>query len=284
VRPAGGSFAPATTVSPAGPQAGTPAVGIDAQGNGIAVWSRSNGSSYLLEAAGYDGAGPLLRELTLPSQGTVGQQLQFFQAPLGVWSPVLTEGFSFGDGAFANGVSATHAYAASGTYQVTATATDVLGNVTTVTRTVTIDAAGKSTASEGAIHCTLTTTRAQKLLGKGEIAAQATCTAGLDAALGGHLTVRVPRPPRHGRDGDHASRQGSTQIGYALRGTHVQLVAGHRTAVLLSLPARTRHAVLAALAGRRQVGLYLTLTGARGSEASARAQVANVALRSPRSR
>lgn len=154
VRPAGGSFAPAVTVSPSGPQEGTPAVGIDAQGNGIAVWSRANGSNYLLEAAGYDGAGPLLRGLTLPSQGTVGQPLQFFQAPLDVWSPVLSEGFSFGDGASANGVSTTHAYAAAGTYQVTATATDVLGNVTTVTRTVTIDApattGGTSTATSGA--------------------------------------------------------------------------------------------------------------------------------------
>lgn len=138
MRPAGGSFAPAVTVSPAGPQEGTPAVGIDAQGNGIAVFSRANGPNYLLEAAGYDGTGPLLRGLTLPTQGTVGQALQFFQAPLDVWSPVLSEGFSFGDGASASGVSATHAYAAPGAYQVTATATDVLGNVTTVTRTVTI--------------------------------------------------------------------------------------------------------------------------------------------------
>jgi PKD domain len=153
VRPAGGSFAPATTVSPAGPQEGTPAVGIDAQGNGIAVFSRSNGPNYLLEAAGYDGAGPLLRGLTLPSQGTVGQQLQFFQAPLDVWSPVLSEGFSFGDGSSASGAGATHAYTAPGTYQVTATATDVLGNVTAVTRTVTIGApaatGGTSTVTSG---------------------------------------------------------------------------------------------------------------------------------------
>jgi PKD domain len=150
VRPAGAVFAPAVTVSPTGPQEGTPEVGIDAQGNGIVVWSRSNGPNYLLEAAGYDGAGPLLRGLTLPSEGTVGQALQFFQAPLDVWSPVLSEGFSFGDGSSASGVSATHAYAAPGAYQVTATATDVLGNVTTVTRTVTIGAPGATGGSPAA--------------------------------------------------------------------------------------------------------------------------------------
>jgi hypothetical protein len=288
VRPAGGGFAPAVTVSPTGPQEGTPAVGIDAQGNGIAVWSRSSGSNYLLEAAGYDGAGPLLRGLTLPSQGTVGQSLQFFQAPLDVWSPVLSEGFSFGDGASASGVSATHAYAAPGTYQVTATATDVLGNVTVVTRTVTIGAPTGDTATDvpgaGAARCTLAASRVQKLLGKGKLTADVTCSAGLDAALSGHLTVRAPQPPRRGHGSGQAIRRGWTLSNYALRGVRVQLIAGRQAVVQLSLSAKTRRAVLAALAGHRQVGLYLTLTGAAGSGASARAHVANIALRSPRSR
>lgn len=57
----------------AGAEEGTPEVGVDAQGNGIAVWSRFNTTNYMVEAAGYDGAGPLLRGLTLPSQGLVGQ-------------------------------------------------------------------------------------------------------------------------------------------------------------------------------------------------------------------
>jgi PKD repeat protein len=138
VRPAGGSFSAATTVSATGPEEGTPEVGVDAQGDGIAVWSRFNGSNYLVEAAGYDGAGPLLRGLLLPTTGTVGAPLQFFQAPLDVWSPVLSESFSFGDGAGASGVSATHVYTAPGTYTVSATASDVLGNATTVTQAVTI--------------------------------------------------------------------------------------------------------------------------------------------------
>lgn len=138
-RPAGGNFSAATNVSTEGPEESAPEVGVDAQGNGIAVFSRAgSGGEYLIEAAGYDGAGPQLRGLTIPSEGAVGQPLQFFQAPLDVWSGVLSEGFSFGDGSSASGVSATHTYTAPGAYQVTASATDALGNTTTVTRTVTI--------------------------------------------------------------------------------------------------------------------------------------------------
>jgi hypothetical protein len=147
VRLASGTFSPATTVSALSPEESTPEVGIDAQGNGIAVFSRSNSGTYTLEAAGYDAAGPLLRGLSLPSQGTVGQPLQFFEAPLDVWSAVLAEGFTFGDGTTASGVSATHTYTAPGTYQVTATASDVLGNTTTVAGTVTILAPAPNTGA-----------------------------------------------------------------------------------------------------------------------------------------
>ncbi len=138
VRPAGGSFAPARTISATGAQESAPAVGVDAQGNAIAVWSRFSGSNYLVEAAGYDGAGPQPRGLTLPTEGIVGQPLQFFLAPLDVWSPVLSEGFTFGDGTGASGTNPTHTYTSPGNYQVSAITTDVLGNVSTVAGTVTI--------------------------------------------------------------------------------------------------------------------------------------------------
>jgi hypothetical protein len=70
VRPAGGSFGSVTTVSPAGAEESTPEVGIDAQGDGIAVWTRFAAANYMLEAALYDDGGPLLHG---PMQaGTVG--------------------------------------------------------------------------------------------------------------------------------------------------------------------------------------------------------------------
>jgi PKD repeat protein len=267
VRPAGGSFAAATTVSATGPQESSPEVGIDAQGNGIAVWSRSNGPNYLLEAAGYDGAGPLLRGLTLPSQGVVGQPLEFFTAPLDVWSPVLSEGFSFGDGASANGVSVTHTYSTPGSYQVTATATDVLGNATTVTRIVAISSpAGVGSPSTGPIRCTLTATRTQKLLSKGTVTASTTCGASVEVALSGRLAVRVPQAHHRARG------KSSTVHGYILKSTEVNLSSGRHTEVHLAMSTAALRAVLDALKQHRAVGLYLTLSSARGAVPDARAQ------------
>jgi hypothetical protein len=255
VRPAGGNFAPATTVSAAGPQESAPEVGIDAQGNGIAVWSRASGPNYLLEAAGYDAAGPLPRGLTLPSQGLVGQPLQFFIAPLDVWSPVSFEGFSFGDGAFASGVTATHTYSAPGTYQVTAIATDVLGNTATVTHTLTIGVPPALGAPDtGTTRCTLSALHTQRLLGKGTILANASCTASIEAKLSGRVTVRIAN---HHARAKHA--KGFTLHSYALKGTQVNVLAGHRIEVRLTLSHSSLHTVLEALKRHQQVGLYLTL-------------------------
>jgi hypothetical protein len=266
-RPAGGRFAPATTVSAESPQEGIPEVGIDAQGNGIAVWSRSDGTGYQLEAAGYAGAGPQLRGLTLPSQGVVGQPLQFFLAPLSVWSSVPSEGFSFGDGSSASGLSATHTYTAPGTYQVSATATDVLGNLTTVTRTVTIDSPSAATDPQPrtAIRCTLTASRTQKLLRKGKITAEADCAASIVIALDGHITVPVPRE-HYSAHGKH--HVGATLHSYTLKGSRLQLAAGRRIEVRLSVPRGALHSVLDALEQHRSVGLYLTLTDTPGVHAA----------------
>ncbi len=269
VRPAGGSFGPASTVSATGPQESTPQVGIDAQGNGIALWSRSSGPDYLLEAAGYDAAGPLPRGVTLPSQGLVGQPLQFFIAPLDVWSPVLSEGFSFGDGSSATGVSAVHTYSAPGSYQVTATATDVLGNTTTVTHTLTISTPTvvDGVSSTGATRCTLSAAHTQRLLGKGTILASASCAANLEVQLSGGLTVRFAN---HRAYGKHA--KGSTVHSYRLKGTRVNVLAGHQIEAHLRLSLSSRRIVLSALEQHRQVGLYLTLASVLGTTPTAHTQ------------
>jgi hypothetical protein len=274
VRPAGGSFGPASTVSATAPQESGPQVGIDAQGNGIAVWSRSSGPNYLLEAVGYDAAGPLPRGLTIPTQGVVGQPLQFFVAPLDVWSSVLAEGFSFGDGSSANGVSATHSYSAPGSYQVTATATDVLGNTTTVTRTLTIGAPGAAAtppppASAAPVRtgCSLSATQTQRLLSKGTILASVACAASLDGQLSGHLTVRMGHHSARGR-----KAKGSSSLSYALKSAQMSIPGGHRIEIRLSLSRSSLRSVLDALGQHRQVGLYLTLASVKGTVPAAQIQ------------
>jgi PKD domain len=266
VRPAGGSFGTASTVSATGPQESTPQVGIDAQGNGIVVWSRSSGPDYLLEAAGYDAAGPLPRGVTLPSEGLVGQPLQFFIAPLDVWSPVLSEGFSFGDGSSATGVSATHAYSAPGSYQVTASATDVLGNTTTVTRTLTINAPGAGLVpTAGTASCTLSTMPTQRLLSKGTILVSVACAANLVVQLSGHMAVQLVSHGAHGKKKASSSRV------YTLQSKRVSLLAGRRIEVRLSVSRSSLHSVLEALRQHRRMGLYLTLATAKGATPAAHA-------------
>jgi len=51
VRAAGGSFGAPQDLSAAGQTANDPQVAVDGQGNAIAVWSRSNGTNYIVQAA-----------------------------------------------------------------------------------------------------------------------------------------------------------------------------------------------------------------------------------------
>jgi hypothetical protein len=113
-------------------------VGIDGQGNAVAVWSRFDGTSYLAEAAGYDAAGPELSSLTIPTGGTVGQALAFSASPFDVWSALGAASWSFGDGTSQTANSVTHAYGAPGAYTVTVTSADVLGNTSSTSGAVQI--------------------------------------------------------------------------------------------------------------------------------------------------
>ena len=51
VRAAGGSFGAPQDLSAAGQDAHVPEAAVDGQGNAIAVWSRSNGTNYIVQAA-----------------------------------------------------------------------------------------------------------------------------------------------------------------------------------------------------------------------------------------
>jgi hypothetical protein len=140
VRPAtSGLWQAPVDLSAAGQTAGSPQLAVDPAGNAVAVWQRLDSSAnYIMQAAGYDAAGPLLQGLSAPATGTAGQPLSLSVAPLDVWSALGATSWSFGDGGAANATSVTHAYAAPGSYQVTVTSADVLANTTTATRTITI--------------------------------------------------------------------------------------------------------------------------------------------------
>jgi hypothetical protein len=116
-----------------------PQLAFDAQGDAVAVWRRHDIYGHtIVQAAGYDAAGPLLQALSIPTTGVAGRRLSLSVAPLDVWSWLGATRWSFGDGASASGTKVTHTYAAPGSYDVTATSADGLANTTTATRTITI--------------------------------------------------------------------------------------------------------------------------------------------------
>ncbi len=135
VRPATSSaWQTPTALSPSNEDSYLPQVAVDPQGNALAIWENN-----LIEAAGYDAAGPLLRSLSIPSNGTIGQPLPFSVSPLDVWSILGPTTWNFGDGTSATATSATHVYTAAGDYHVTVTGGDALGNTTSLTGTVLIE-------------------------------------------------------------------------------------------------------------------------------------------------
>jgi len=141
-RTAVGNWRAPEDLSTAGKDADFPQVAFDAAGNAVTVWSRSNGMNLIVQASALDASGPVFGGLTIPASGTAGMPLSFAVSPFDVWS-ALGPGpvWSFGDGAMGAGNSVAHAYAAAGTYKVTLSQADSLGNLSSVSRNISIAAA-----------------------------------------------------------------------------------------------------------------------------------------------
>jgi len=139
---ASGSWQTPVPLSATGQSAGQQQVALDAQGDAAAIWTRVDGkATNIAEAAGYDAAGPALGSLAIPGTGTVGQSLAFSVSPLDVWSALGATTWSFGDGTGQTGAAVAHTFTAPGTYTVTVTGADVLGNATSSSAEVSISAA-----------------------------------------------------------------------------------------------------------------------------------------------
>jgi hypothetical protein len=137
-RSGGGAFSAPVPLSVAGQDAEEPWVVMDAGGDAIAAWSLFNGTNTIIQARVNDATGPLLRNLAVPAGGFTGQPLAFSVSPFDAFSPIGSTSWSFGDGATAAGTSVTHAFAKPGTYSVTLTSADAVGNASSATKTLTI--------------------------------------------------------------------------------------------------------------------------------------------------
>jgi hypothetical protein len=111
---------------------------VDGQGEVTVVWEQLRGVDKIIQAAGYDAAGPQMRGLSVPATGVVGQPVTMSVAPLDVWSALGETTWSFGDGATASGPAVRHTYTLVGDFPVGISALDALANAGTATRTIRI--------------------------------------------------------------------------------------------------------------------------------------------------
>ena len=141
-RPAGGAWGAPQDITPPGVDADLPDVGLDAAGNGAAIWQRGDGVNWTVQAAGLDTAGPVFAGLTIAARGTARARLLFAVEPSDVWSSLSDPPhWTFGDGTRAIGVNVAHRYRRAGSYMVRLSEADDVGNETTVTRRIRIAAA-----------------------------------------------------------------------------------------------------------------------------------------------
>ncbi len=111
----------------------------DQDGSVAAFWT--TGAPPVLRAAAFDGGGPNLVSTSIPTTALTGQTLTMSASFVDLWSGLVPGGpsWSFGDGTTGAGPSVSHAYAQPGTYTVTLSASDTLGNSTTTTYSVTVE-------------------------------------------------------------------------------------------------------------------------------------------------
>ena len=144
-RDAGGTFGGVQPISPAGGSSFFPAVSVDDEGNVLAGWtftSAGAGNPQVAQVAAYDAGPPSLAAVSVPGTAEVGQGVGMAAAATDRWSPVSLK-WSFGDGASAVGPAVTHTFGASGAFDVSATATDAVGNASSATRPILVGAAAR---------------------------------------------------------------------------------------------------------------------------------------------
>ena len=137
----GGSWTTPVDVSNPTHDTDWPSLAVDVQGNVTAAFVALTGSDFHVEAATLDTTGPTIDAFNVPATGAAGKELSYFASATDVWSPVASYAWKFGDGASADTPAPSHSYIAPGTYTVSLTVTDTVGNKTTRTATTTVSEA-----------------------------------------------------------------------------------------------------------------------------------------------
>ena len=118
-----------------------PAVALDDEGNGTAVWTVTDhgdgGDVFHVQAAGHDAAAPEVFGVQVRPNPRATTAVPLSVAATDRWSPV-SYAWSFGDDGFAAGGAVRHVWRAPGPFTVAVTATDAVGNAAVATRDVVV--------------------------------------------------------------------------------------------------------------------------------------------------
>ena len=122
-------------------------LGVDGSGNVIAAWEGVGTQHTVAQVKALDASGPALGAPVLPKHVYAGKAASFsVPQPDDAWSAVTQVSWTFGSGPSYAGLTATQKWAKPGTYPVTVTALDSLGNATT--RTVQVRVHGQPQLSK----------------------------------------------------------------------------------------------------------------------------------------
>ena len=135
-RPPGGAWGPTATIGPAHVSIyANGSAAADRSGNVLAAWE-GPGAHTVTTLVALDGAGPGLGLPAVPARVYAGKAAALSVAqPDDAWSQV-TVSWNFGDGASAAGLTAGHTWTKPGSYPVTVTATDAVGNTASTSAAV----------------------------------------------------------------------------------------------------------------------------------------------------
>jgi hypothetical protein len=141
-------FTPVQTISASGEHVGIGTQdAADPLGDDVASWNDETGA---IAIAPFDAAPPELGAPAIPASASVGSAASFSVAsPLDIWSPAVAVTWSFGDGTSASGDAVSHAYTRPGSFPVTVTAADLLGNTSEQSGSIAITAAPAPAAPAG---------------------------------------------------------------------------------------------------------------------------------------
>lgn len=136
--PAGGTWSAPVNLSSTSAYSLWPRLAMDPQGYATVLWSGFQAGVHAVRSRVFDPVAPELRDVAVPATGTIGIPVAMSVEPFDLWSPVVSS-WDFGDDSSGTGATVEHCYSSPGDYTVALSGTDGAANVTSASRTISIE-------------------------------------------------------------------------------------------------------------------------------------------------